>query len=85
MDNQKLAKAVAALFALTSEGDWTETDDALNEAAIGIWEKVDCHRWEFAAMLIREGVEVDAAIALTDTPNYELSLVQMFAEGEVPA
>jgi hypothetical protein len=80
MNNQLLAKAVAALFALMNEDNWTPTDDALNDAALKLWEAADCHRWEFAGMLIQEGVEVDSAIALCDVPNYEWSLVQQFAD-----
>ena len=81
MNNQLLAKAIAGLFALTSEGDWTETDDALNEAALKLWESADCQRWEFAALLINEGVAVDVALTVAEVPNYEWSLVQQFADG----
>lgn len=85
MNNQKLAKAVAALFALqTQDGEYPDTDEALNTAAVVLWEAADCHRWEFAAMLINEGVEVDVAIAMTDTPNYETWMVQNLADNYEP-
>jgi hypothetical protein len=84
MNNQKLATAIAALFAMQTqdgENEWEDADEALNAAAIVLWEAADCHRWEFAAMLINEGVDVDAAVMMTDTPNYEMSLVQQMADG----
>lgn len=83
MNNEQLAQAVAALFALQhTDGTFTDTDEALNTAATVLWEAADCHRWEFAALLVNRGVEVDGAIALCDVPNYEIGLMQMFADQE---
>lgn len=69
MNNKQLAQAIAALFALQTDGDWTDTNEALNDAAFLLWEKADCARWEMRAMLVQAGVDVDTAIDFCEIPN----------------
>ena len=53
MDNVQLAKAIGALYHLTNggDGDWTDTDEAIQKAAFLLWEKATCSSEEMAVML----------------------------------
>lgn len=58
MKNRQLAKAIAALFALMDNCDvpmLAETDAALEQAAVGLWNSMTCHRDEMAVYLWQAG------------------------------
>ncbi len=53
MNNVKLAKAISALYLCTGGGDgeWTDTDEAIQQAAFGLLEQADCSAEGMAVML----------------------------------
>ncbi len=67
LDNDKLAAAIVALYALTSKGDdWTDTDEVLQQAAFQLWEKSDWDAERMAVYLWQHGLGEEFAMSFTD-------------------
>lgn len=100
INNVQLAKAIGALYHLTNggEGDWTDTDEAIQKAAFLLWEKATCSSEEMAVMLnvyspldrgaIADFVDisidrVDAAIAQAKAEEDERRYYAMLTEDDI--
>lgn len=74
IENQKLARAIAAMYTATTsepDGGWTDTDELIQQAAFALYEKVDCYPVEFAQMLIDAGMDRGTAIDFTDISVFD--------------
>ena len=79
-DNKKLAKAVVALYGVTAaapDAEWTDEDEAIQQAAFKLYEAADCRAETFAQYMLEAGCSDLILIAnFTDLPDrtvYELS------------
>lgn len=61
MDNEKLAKAIVALYSVSNSDvdKWDDADEAINNAAFLLFEKVDCGAIDFGVMLVKNGMSQD--------------------------
>ena len=73
MDNEKLAKAIVALYSVVSQkDDWDDTDEAIQNAAFQLYEKVDLHPVDFAVMLFTNGMHLEHAINFCDVAKRDV-------------
>ena len=98
MNNTQLARAIGALYRLTNggDGDWTGTDEAIQQAAFLLWEKSDARPEEMAVMLAQyspldvpaiadfldiSDERVSAAIAEDDARKLRAIVAELDAQG----
>ena len=69
MDNEKLAKAIVALYSVVSQNDdWDDTDEVIQNIAFQLFQKTDCPAVDFGAMLAVGGMNVNWAADFCDVP-----------------
>ncbi len=57
MNNKQIARAITALYALTSDGaEWTDTDELLQQAAFKLWEGSDADTLDMIVLLQNAGM-----------------------------
>ena len=55
INNVQLVKAIGAMYRCTNggDGDWTDTDEAIQQAALKLWESHTCSDDEAAVLLFQ--------------------------------
>ncbi len=56
MDNEKLAKAIVALYSVIAQSERDDTDDELLETCFSLYEKVDLYPVEFSWVCLYLGL-----------------------------
>jgi hypothetical protein len=70
MDNEQLAKAIGAMYRNTSLDDgmeWTDTDEAIQKAAFGLWNVATCNAEDMSVLLMKNsGLTTDTIACFCD-------------------
>lgn len=84
LDNNKLAKAIAAILALTESQDelWTDDDDTVQELAFQLWEWSDAHPGEMVRLLMAEGLDLNVAADFCDVDSSEYKQIEREAKSQ---
>ena len=73
MDNNKLAKAIVALYSATSQDDnWDDTDEAIQSIAFLVYAEVDLHPADFAVLLVSNGMQLEHAVNFCDVSKRDV-------------
>lgn len=83
-DNKKLAKAVVALYGVTTapDAEWTDEDEAIQQAAFKLYEAADCHAETFAQYMLEAGCsDIDLVASFTDVPERTVRRIDAFLKG----
>lgn len=73
MDNEKLAKAIAALYSVASQSDeWDDTDEVIQKAAFSMYEAADCQPIDFGVLLYKAGMNSNFVAEFCDVPIRQL-------------
>lgn len=67
---RKLAAAVVAMFNLqTTDGAFTDADEALNKAAFLLLDEAPCGHLDFGMFMVEAGCDLDTVTDFLDMPN----------------
>ncbi len=73
MNNEKLAKAIVALYAVIAQSGRDDADDELLETCFSLYEKkVDIYPIEFSALLYKSGMPLDDVCDFCEVTEREI-------------
>lgn len=83
MNSEQLAKAIVALYTTTSrDGQWTDTDELIQQQAFRLWEVCEWSSERMAVYLWRNGWNVENACAFANNLHPNLFWQEVKAQFE---